>query len=934
MSTIGLCMIVKNEAKVILQCLASALPLVDYVLVVDTGSEDGTQDLIRGFLADHNVQGAVIDEPWRDFAYNRTFALERLREVETVDYAMIIDADDVLIRDVDFDPIGFKSQMEHDLYDIEVLHGGISFYRPQICRNRLPFAFKGVLHEYLEAPPGHLTRETAKGFRVATGRGGARSQNPRKYQDDAAVLENELATETDPFLLSRYTFYLAQSYKDSGEREKSLANYLKRAELGFWEEEVYVSLLEAGNLMAALGRPFDQVVAVFERAVQVVPGRAEALHAASLYCRNQGRNAEGTEFARRGLDLVQPAGLFIQPWVYDYGLLDEFAVNAYWTGAYRESLDACLKLLANDKLPADMAKRVVANARFATDKLPVNESPKLGSFGTESLIDQHKLVRQRSLRSRMEGTPRILVAILAKQKEPALPLYLECIEALDYPKASIVLYIRTNNNTDRTEHILREWVERVGHLYAAVEFDGSDVADRVERFGEHEWNETRFRVLGRIRNISLRKTLQHSCDFYFVVDVDNFVRPATLRELVALDVPIVAPLLRSISPGQYYSNYHAEVDANGYYQQCDQYGWVLNRHVRGIIEMPLVHCTYLVRADVLTELTYEDATSRYEYVVFADSARKAGVVQYMDNRQVYGYITFGDGQYYVSDGIERARALLRGAGDTPVFTVATPPGSLPMSDRPVEPKDSPKIHLINLDRSVERWSMYQSNNWHLMHNTVRVSAVDGTSLDREALIKEGLITSDCPYPPGTLGCALSHINLWKLSASENKAITIFEDDVRTSFRFTEESANIVSQAPADWDLIQWGYIFDPLFLWLDFGFSKAKLEFYDRRYMNKSTLFQAEKFSRSLIKVEHSFGTQAYTVTPRGARILLEKCLPLRSRLIPFPGTAVILDDTGIDCAMCAAYGSMQAFLCMPPLVIHDTELPSDRTDADHREPS
>ncbi|MDF3218597.1 MULTISPECIES: glycosyltransferase family 25 protein [Mesorhizobium] len=930
MSTIGLCMIVKNEAKVILQCLASALPLVDYVLVIDTGSEDGTQDVIRTFLTLHNVKGTVIDEPWRDFAYNRTFALDRLREVETVDYAMIIDADDVVVQDADFDPIAFKSNMEHDLYDVEVSHGGISFYRPQICRNRLPFSFKGVLHEYLEAPPGHLTRETAKGFRVATGRGGARSQNPRKYQDDATVLESALATETDPFLISRYTFYLAQSYRDSGEREKSLANYLKRAELGFWDEEIYVSLLEAGNLMAALGRPFDEVVAIFERATQAVPARAEALHAASLYCRTQGRNAEGAEFARRGLDLAQPPGLFIQPWVYDYGLLDEFAVNAYWTGAYRDSLDACLKLLASEKLPAEMAKRVVANARFATDKLPVHEPSNLGAFGTESLIDQHKLIRQRSLRSRLKGSPRILIAILAKQKEPALPLYLECIEALDYPKASIVLYIRTNNNTDRTEHILREWVERVGHLYAAVEIDASDVVDRVEQFGEHEWNETRFRVLGRIRNISLRKTLEHGCDFYFVADVDNFVRSATLRELVALDLPIVAPLLRSISPGQYYSNFHAEIDANGYYLQCDQYGWVLNRHVRGAIEVPLVHCTYLVRADVLTELTYEDGTSRYEYVVFAASARKAGIVQYMDNRQVYGYITFGDGQYHVSDGIERARALLHGAGDTSAFTAATPSVSGTMPARPVEPTGSPKIHLINLDRSVERWSRYQSNNWHLLHNTVRVSAVDGTSLDREALIKEGLITSDCPYPPGTLGCALSHISLWQLSASENKTITIFEDDIRSSFRFTEESTSIISQARADWDIIQWGYIFDPSFLWLDLGFSKAKMEFYDRQYTNRTALFQSDKFSsRFLIKVEHSFGLQAYTITPRGARILLEKCLPLRSRLIPFPGTGVVLDDTGIDCAMCAAYGSMQAFLCMPPLVILDDEQPSDRVATD-----
>ena len=66
-------------------------------------------------------------------------------------------------------------------------------------------------------------------------------------------LRNALATETDPFLVSRYTFYLAQSYRDCGEREKSLANYLKRADLGFWNEEVYVSLLRGGQPYGGAG---------------------------------------------------------------------------------------------------------------------------------------------------------------------------------------------------------------------------------------------------------------------------------------------------------------------------------------------------------------------------------------------------------------------------------------------------------------------------------------------------------------------------------------------------------------------------------------------------------------------------------------------------------------------------------------------------------
>ena len=164
MKTIGLCMIVRNEARLIRQCLTSALPLVDYVLVVDTGSEDGTQQIIRDFLAEHDVPGAVIDEPWRDFAYNRTFALDRLREVEDIDYALIIDADDIVVLDAGFDPRAFKTRMGHDLYDVQVLHGGMSHFRAQICRNRLPFSFKGVVHEYLEVPAGASSRVNGRGI--------------------------------------------------------------------------------------------------------------------------------------------------------------------------------------------------------------------------------------------------------------------------------------------------------------------------------------------------------------------------------------------------------------------------------------------------------------------------------------------------------------------------------------------------------------------------------------------------------------------------------------------------------------------------------------------------------------------------------------------------------------------------------------------------
>jgi GR25 family glycosyltransferase involved in LPS biosynthesis len=173
------------------------------------------------------------------------------------------------------------------------------------------------------------------------------------------------------------------------------------------------------------------------------------------------------------------------------------------------------------------------------------------------------------------------------------------------------------------------------------------------------------------------------------------------------------------------------------------------------------------------------------------------------------------------------------------------------------------------------------------------------------------------------------VNLWKKAVSENRIVTIFEDDVICADRFQEESIELLSRLGDDWDIVHWGYNFWPLFVWLDFGFAKAKLQFYDRSFSEDRSRFQSASLPRSLFRTAHVFGLQAYTVSPKGARALLEYCLPLRKRFIPFPGTGVVIEDTGIDCRMCGAYSSMQAFTCVPPLVIDDYEQPSERLELD-----
>ena len=367
--TIGVCMIVKNEAHVITRCLDSVQPLIDYVLVEDTGSTDGTQAVIQGWMRRNDIPGLVIDEPWRDFAYNRSHALEALRKVQSVDYALIIDADDQLVLEVDFNPTEFKKRMRHDLYEIQIRQGELRWWLPHLCSNTLPYYFIGVLHEVLVP----LSRDTpltkAHGFYVIRGRDGrdgSRNKNPHKYRDDAATLEKALLTEVNPSLVSRYTFYLAQSYRDCGEREKALTNYLKRAQLGLWTQETFYSLYQAGMLQESLGFPPEEVLATYSRASDVLPSRAEALHAAARHSRSLGNYEEGYQYAKRGSAVRMPeAGMFTVSWIYDYGLLEELARNAFCIRRYQECIEACRRLLHEGKLPADMRADLRKIANFA-----------------------------------------------------------------------------------------------------------------------------------------------------------------------------------------------------------------------------------------------------------------------------------------------------------------------------------------------------------------------------------------------------------------------------------------------------------------------------------------------------------------------------------------------------------------------------------------
>lgn len=360
--TICLNMIVKNEAHVIRRCLDSVRPLTDTWVIVDTGSSDGTQELIREHLKD--IPGELFERPWKNFGHNRAEALELARG--KADYLFVIDADEVLVL-----PDGFSvPSLTLDLYSLLIEYGGNNYQRACIISTRLKWRYVGVLHEYLGCD-GEFSQGRLPGPKVVCySMEGGRSRGvhtSKKYAKDARILEKALVDEPHN---TRYVFYLAQSYRDAGQLRKSLKTYQRRAAMGGWAEEVWYSHYLVANLSERLGLKAEKVIDRYLQAYQYRPQRAEPLVQLASFVRGRKQYALAHLFAQRAINISRPDdSLFLDTATYEWRALDEYAIASYWIGNCRESAQACEDLLNNAALPSNQLARVAENLNFALKAL-------------------------------------------------------------------------------------------------------------------------------------------------------------------------------------------------------------------------------------------------------------------------------------------------------------------------------------------------------------------------------------------------------------------------------------------------------------------------------------------------------------------------------------------------------------------------------------
>lgn len=330
--TVCLNMIVKDEEHVLARCLESVLPFIDAWAIIDTGSSDGTQEVVRKVLG--HLPGELRERPWVDFSHNRNEALEVARG--RADYALLMDADNELVAESG----AGLGDLDLDSYNAEFRHGDNTYHQKLLVRLDLGWQWRGVLHEGLY-PDREITQGRVTGLHVLERREGARSKRSvqEKYADDVGVLIKGLKAEPNN---SRYVFYLAQSYRDANQPEKALRNYLKRVAMGGWDEEVWFSRFQVALLSEALGLSTEAVVGRYLEAHEFRPHRAESLMNLARYCREQKRWESAYIFAGSAMAIPRPDDiLFVDESTYAWRAQDEYSIACYWTGRYEESMRVC-----------------------------------------------------------------------------------------------------------------------------------------------------------------------------------------------------------------------------------------------------------------------------------------------------------------------------------------------------------------------------------------------------------------------------------------------------------------------------------------------------------------------------------------------------------------------------------------------------------------
>lgn len=214
---LGCIIMFKNESSCIQEMLDSTVGIVDYYVIQDNGSTDGSREIVDEFLKDK--EGFVYETEWRGFGWNRNHVLQKFQKADhRCDWLTKMDCDEQLHVEEGFRLEDFDRNIP--AWDIQVRSPGLIYSRSWLWSTKFNWYFEeDPCHETIHLiddnlqnyPSGNLVKSL---YHTASFQGES-YRVPTKYVSDALKLEEKMLRENS-FLEDQYHFwYIGKSYIDA-----------------------------------------------------------------------------------------------------------------------------------------------------------------------------------------------------------------------------------------------------------------------------------------------------------------------------------------------------------------------------------------------------------------------------------------------------------------------------------------------------------------------------------------------------------------------------------------------------------------------------------------------------------------------------------------------------------------------------------------------
>lgn len=394
MKKLVLCMIVKNEERVLPRLFDSVRPYIDGWVICDTGSTDSTHSLCAKWAEEAKPPGYMASHKWKNFGWNRSASFWETRAWVKKQgwnlsecYALLLDADMMFRIKDGSTKEDLMNVLTHAGHQMEQVQGGMRYGNFRYLRLDCPWTCIGSTHEYWNLDltteksrewqkmmegddSAHWKEAWAEGNRGRdidwgtvtltwiddVSDGGAKAD---KFERDRRFLEEEV--KEDP-KNPRPWFYLGQTYQDLGMFTDAIRCYEQRAILGGWQEEAWMALYRISHCRhhiynkrkdeaKAKNEPYATEAEDKEAfltsclvAYHSRPSRTEPLILGARFLRKLGSSKEAWQWTEMARIVPYPHGdaLFVETACYSDALWEERSISGFYAGTEDSKVQAGL----------------------------------------------------------------------------------------------------------------------------------------------------------------------------------------------------------------------------------------------------------------------------------------------------------------------------------------------------------------------------------------------------------------------------------------------------------------------------------------------------------------------------------------------------------------------------------------------------------------